>query len=118
MKQYYVYIPGNETVQGPFPAAMIQKGYAQGIYSPFVMVQEVNGSDWVSIGSVFSKALPPPPPVHVAIPNSNNKGTEKGCSGGLAIIASVGFLVVAFLAFFGRHFSERTSFMIIPYSGR
>lgn len=117
MKQYYVYIPGNETVQGPFPAAMIQKGYAQGIYSPFVMVQEVNGSDWVSIGSVFSKALPPPPPVHVAIPNSNNKGTEKGCSDGLAIIASVGFLVVAFLAFFGRHFFRTHKFHDYPIFG-
>ena len=117
MKQYYVYIPGDDSVQGPFPVAMIQNAYTQGIYNDAVMLQDVNGGDWVSIGSVFSKPVPPPPPVHVAIPNSNNKGTEKGCSGGLAIIASVGFPVVAFLAFFGRHFFRTHKFHDFPIFG-
>lgn len=53
MKQYYVYIPGNEAVQGPFPVAMIQHAYAQGIYNNAVMLKDVNGGDWVSIGSFF-----------------------------------------------------------------
>ena len=57
-KKYYVYIPGNDSAQGAFPVAMIQNAYTQGIYNDAVMLQDVNGGDWVSIGPVFSKSLP------------------------------------------------------------
>ncbi|MBR5886964.1 MAG: hypothetical protein IKZ07_02025 [Akkermansia sp.] len=103
MKQYYVYIPGDDSVQGPFPVAMIQNAYTQGIYNDAVMLQDVNGGDWVSIGSVFSKPVPPPPPVSASpnVPTSpagndiEQKKEQAGCGcGGLAgaLLCASGFL--------------------------
>lgn len=117
MKQYYVYIPGDDSVQGPFPVAMIQNAYTQGIYNDAVMLQDVNGGDWVSIGSVFSKPLPPPPPVHVAVPGNNNDGAEKGNNSGLAAMKYIGILIVVFIAAFGRHFFRKNSFHDYPVFG-
>lgn len=117
MKQYYVYIPGNEAAQGPYPAAMIQNAYAQGIYNDAVMLQDVNGGDWVSIGSVFSKPLPPPPPVHVALPGNDNNSAENGNNSGLAFIKYVGILIVICIAVFGRHFFRKNSFHDFPVFG-
>ena len=96
---------------------MIQNAYAQGIYNDAVMLQDVNGGDWVSIGSVFSKPVPPPPPVPVAIPGNANDGAENGNNSGLAFIKYVGILIVVFIAVFGRHFFRKNSFHDFPVFG-
>ncbi len=117
MKQYYVYIPGNEAVQGPFPVAMIQHAYAQGIYNDAVMLKDVDGGDWVSLGEVFSNFIPPPPPAHVAVPANNNDSAEKGNNSGLAFMKFVGILIVVSIAVFGRSFFKKNSFHDFPVFG-
>ena len=75
MRQYYVYIPGDSAVKGPFPAEMIRNAYEQGIYNDVVLLRDVHGGDWIGINTVFTKAqptfpaVPPPlPPVPVMPP--------------------------------------------------